>query len=251
MFDECFNCGVSGERVRLFDAISGKGIVKICKECVSSENVPIIRKPSEIFTNPVVYSDLKERGKTVYERLSLMSGIKTEEKRNFKSSELKQQETAFGEIIDKNFKTQIKEELKPRPDLIDNFHWVIMRVRRLKHITQEQLAEAIAEPGAAIKMAEKGVLPENNYKLVNKLEDYLGIKLIKKEFAEKIEEKPKEISFDPITSKSLTISDLQEMKKRKEERILGENTGVSENAEEMEDKTEKEDLFEDENDLIF
>ena len=251
MFDECFKCGVSGERVRLFDAISGKGIVKICKECASKEHMPIIRKPSEIFTNQVLYDDLKERGKTVYERLSCMSGIKTEEKRNFKSSELKQQETTFENIINKNFKTQIKEELKPRSDLVDNFHWVIMRARRSKHITQEQLAEAIAEPGAAIKMAERGILPENNYKLVNKLENYLGIKLVKKEFAEKIEERPKEISFNSITTKSLTISDLQEMKKRREAKILGESVEVSEDVEEMEDKTEKEDLFRDENDLIF
>ncbi len=245
MFDECFNCGVSGERVRLFDAISGKGIVKICKECVSKENMPIIRKPSEIFTNPVLYNDLKERGKTVYERLSRMSGIKTEEKRNLKSSELKQRETTLREITNKNFETQVKEELKPRSDLVDNFHWVIMRARRSKHITREQLAEAIAEPGSAIEMAERGVLPEDSYKLISELENYLGIKLVKKEFAEKIEERPKEISFNPIATKNLTISDLQEMRKRREAKILGESTEVSEDVEEIEDETEKEDSFQD------
>ena len=68
--NDCFNCGVSGERIRLFDAISGKGIVKICKECASKENIPIIRKPSEIFTRPVLNPNLKKRGETVYEKLS-------------------------------------------------------------------------------------------------------------------------------------------------------------------------------------
>ena len=258
MVDECFKCGVSGERIRLFDAISGKGIVKICKECASKENIPIIRKPSEIFTHPVLYSDLKERGKTVYERLSRMSGFDSKDKKSEEKKEfLRKQETTLRDIMDKNFKIQIKEELKPRSDLVDNFHWVIMRARRSKHITQEQLADAIAEPGAAIKMIEKGTFPENSYKLISKLENYLGIKLVRKEFAEKIEEKPKEISFSPVTTKNLTIADLQEMKKKRENEvlnnsskgqireagILGKNTEVSEDVEEMEDKTEKEDLF--------
>jgi len=80
MVDECFNCGVSGENIRFFDAISGKGIVKICKECASKENIPIVRKPSKIFT-PTLYSDLNKR-KTVYERLSSMSGFDLKDKKS-------------------------------------------------------------------------------------------------------------------------------------------------------------------------
>ncbi len=234
--DECFKCGVSGKRIRLFDAISGKGIVKICKECVSGEKIPLIKKPSEIFTRPVLNSGLKKMGETVYEKVSRMSGFDSKNKKSEGEKEFSQkQETTLKDIIDKNFKTQIKEELKPRADLVDNFHWVIMRARRSKHITQEQLAEAIVEPEAAIKMVERGILSEEGYKFISKLENYLGIKLVKKEFAEKIEEKPKEISFDSATTKSLTISDLQEMKRRKEEEIF----------------EEKEDVSQDENDLIF
>ena len=144
--NECFNCGISGERVRLFDAISGKGIVKICKECVSNEEIPIIRKPSEVFTRPILHDNLKDKGGTVYERLSRMSGIDSRDKKTPEEKEFSQkQETTLRDIIDKNFKAQIKEELKPRPDLVDNFNWVIMRARRSKHITQEQLVEAIVE----------------------------------------------------------------------------------------------------------
>ena len=161
-----------------------------------------------------------------------------EEKKEF----LQKQEIILKDIMDKNFKTQIKGDLKPRSDLVDNFHWLVMRARRLKHITPEQLAEAIGEPGAAIKMAERGILPEESYNLISKLENYLGIKLVKKEFAKKIEEKSMEISFDSVTTKSLTIADLQEMKKRKENEILSGSTEIPEDIEGIEDNTEKEDL---------
>jgi len=244
MINECFNCGVSGRRVILFDAISGKGIINICKECASKESMPIVRKPSEIFIPPSLYGDLNDRRKTVYERVSRISGFDSRNKKSEKKEFSRKQETTLKDIIDKNFKAQINEELKLRPDMVDNFHWIIMRARRLKHITSEQLAEAIAEPEAAIKMAEKGVLPEDSHNLVNKLENYLGIKLIKKEFAEKIEERHKEVSFDPVTTKNLTIADLQEMKKTKEEKILG---GYAKEDEDY----EREDLSQDENDLVF
>jgi len=238
MIDECFNCGISEERVKLFDAISGKGIVKICKECASKENIPIIKKPSEILTHPVSYNDLKKKGKTVYERLSHMSGFDSKNKKSEEEKELlKKQETTLRDIVDKNFYNELPKKTKSE-FLVDNFHWIIMRARRSKHITQEQLAKAIAEPEAAIKMIEKGTFPENNYKIVDKLENYLRIKLIKKEFAEKNKEKPKEISFDAMTTKNLTISDLQEMKKRKEAEIFDESV-------------EKEKIEKIEDDLIF
>jgi len=246
MAEECFNCGISGERLRLFDAISGKGIVKICKECASKENIPMIKKPSEVFIPQNLSNNLRGKSKTVYERLSRMSGYdlknrKTEEEKGL----LKKQETTLKDIVDKNFYSELPKKTKSE-FLVDNFHWIIMRARRLKHITQEQLAKAIAEPEAAIKIIEKGTFPENSSKLINKLENYLKIKLIKKEFAEKNEEKPKEISFDANTTKNLTISDLQEMKKRKEEEIFGEKINEEESLFQNE-----EDLFQDEDDLIF
>ena len=244
MINECFNCGASGRRVILFDAISGKGIINICKECSSKESMPIVRKPSEIFTSQSLYGGLNDGKKTVYERVSRMSGFDSRNKKSEKKEFSRKQETTLKDIINKNFKAQINGELKLRPDMVDNFHWIIMRARRLKHITSEQLAEAIAEPEAAIKMAEKGILPENSHNLINKLENYLGIKLVKKEFAEKIEERHKEVSFDTVTTKNLTIADLQEMKKTKEEKILW---GYAEKDEDY----EREDLSQDENDLIF
>jgi len=132
--------------------------------------------------------------------------------------------------------------------MIDNFHWIIMRARRSKKLNQKQFAEAIEESEEAIKMAEKGVLPKNDFVLVNKIEDYLGIRIrdefaprgelfvnrevntdskdsfdedveiIKEEFAQKVNED--KVKFDDITTRTLTISDLQEMKQKREEEIF-------------------------------
>ena len=170
---ECFECGISGDKAVLFDAISERGIIKICEKCASEEDIPIIRKPS------VFQLKESERKQTVYERLSRVAGINKEKVPEDK--ELKKQERSLRDIIDRSFKSQFKEA-KSYDNLVDNFHWIIMRVRRLRKLTQEQLASAIAESETAIKMVEKGILPENYLFLIKKLEDYLGVKLIKKEF---------------------------------------------------------------------
>ncbi len=213
MINECFKCGISGEKALLFDAISNEGIVKICKKCSFEEDIPIIRKPTDF---QLKESETKQ---TIYERLSNAAGIKN--KKDDKTVELlKKQETTLRDIVDRNFDMNLKQKPEQRLDLVDNFHWIIMRIRRLKKMTQSQLAKAIAEPEAAIKKAEEGIIPEGNYQFINKLENCLGIRLLKKEFIKKTEEKPTEIRFDPITTKSLTIADLRGMKEKHEAEIF-------------------------------
>lgn len=89
-----------------------------------------------------------------------------------------------------------------------------MRERRAKKITQEQLAKEISESEAAIKMAEQGILPDDGYKLVKKLESFLGISLIKSEVRKTIPEKQpaRILKFDSATVQNLVISDLKRMK---------------------------------------
>ena len=127
------------------------------------------------------------------------------------------QEITLRDIVDRNYKEKVNQEKKPRPDLIENFHWAIMRARRARKLMQNQLAEAIGESVAAVRMAEQGVLPEDDYKLLNKLERYLDVALIKREVRRELDSKPKSLDFDKITSKELTIADLREMKRQKGE----------------------------------
>jgi len=215
--EECFKCGVSSVRARLFDAISDEGIVKICEKCSFEEHMPIIRRPTTFQLKE------SERKQTVYEKLSRAAGIKTPEATDSSFSKSKE-EVTLREIVDRKYQENLPKESAPRPEMINNFHWIIMRARRMKKLTQAQFAKEIEESEAAIKMAEQGILPEDDYRLVNKLENYLGIKIIRPEFVEKIREteKPKELSFDLQTSKELTIADLKEIKEEREFEVLGQ-----------------------------
>ena len=148
------------------------------------------------------------------------SGEKTGREPQWKKSiEMQKDDATLRKIVDKNFKKNFSTQRKPRPDLIDNFHWVITRFRRMKKVTQEQLARDISEPVAAVQMAEQGILPEKDYILVKKLENYLGIVLIKEEKAkEQGENKTTEIktlTFEPHNSKNLTIADLRRLKEQR------------------------------------
>ncbi|MGY4884538.1 MAG: helix-turn-helix domain-containing protein [Nanobdellota archaeon] len=237
---ECYKCGVSDERERLFDAISNKGLVKICKHCSGDEDLPLIQ-PVDL--------NKPEKTKSVYERLSAMANLDPEKhkkvlaekaqedslKRYRQNREKIRQDTSLKSVIDSRFE---KNKPQPRTDLVPNFHWVIMRARRSKKLTQKQLAENIGEPENLIVSAESGTIFANAESLVRKLENYLGIKLRKgeseysstsgqskfvkpgiaedperREIREKFE---KEGKFDSKTTENLTIGDLKEIDKKKE-----------------------------------
>ncbi len=207
--NECFKCGVSGERAELYNAISSKGIVKICRDCASIEKMPIIRKP----TNDQIAE--AQRHKTVQERLAGMNRGKL------------RTEVTLRDLVDKNLKAG-KNQSNPS-DLTDNFHWTIQRIRRARKITREQFAKGIGESDATVRMIEQGFFPENNYRIINKIESFLGIRLRKPGTSEFSQEKPyrldnslisesdKKLAFNENTTKRLKISDLRDMKRQKKE----------------------------------
>ena len=222
--DKCFKCGVSGDRALLFGAISEKGIVRICRKCSFEEDIPIIKYMKEEF----------EKRQTVHERLSRLSGIEVKNEKEKISVQISKEakNKSLMEIANENF---LKNVLDKNPfGMVDNFHWVIMRARRVKKLNQKQFAEAIEESEEAIKMAEEGILPKNDSVLVNKIENYLGIRIkdesvreksfeeeveiVKEEFVQNVKED--KVKFDDTITKTLTIADLQEMKKKRETEIL-------------------------------
>jgi ribosome-binding protein aMBF1 (putative translation factor) len=125
---------------------------------------------------------------------------------------MKQQEATLRGLVDRKYDGKIKEIPRKREDLIENFHWIIMRARRNKKMTVTQFAKEIGESEAVVKMAEQGVLPDGDYNIVKKIEAVLSINILKREFAQKAEHK-KRLGFDEFSTKTLTISDLHEMKK--------------------------------------
>jgi len=129
--------------------------------------------------------------------------FKTPEPQWKKSISVQRDEANLRSVLNKTVQRDASKERKPRTDLIPNFHWIIMRARRHKKVTQEQLALEISEPLIAIKRAEMGIIPEGEYNLVTKLENFFGINLIK----EGAEIKKPEQTIAPKTPLDLTKAD--------------------------------------------
>lgn len=234
---ECSICGISDKMRNVSQALGSKGIVFACDRCASNEGLVTVKKPRVI----------EPARESVYERMARLAGVEAKpqpERPLLRGT----QDKNLRQIVDKNYERKIAPQkflLKKRVDLVDNFHWMIMRVRRVKGLTQAQMAERIGEPEAAVKMAEQGVVPEG-YALVDKLERFLGIRIIKqRDLSLPIKkqeqhltrqltppqasvpsrmEKPvqkavssavheeKKVVFDKSTISTLTIADLKRMK---------------------------------------
>lgn len=76
----------------------------------------------------------------------------------------------------------LRKPLRPQNDeimreLVENFHWTLMQKRKMKGLTRKKLAEEIGETELNVRMIENGVIPVNNFVLVNKLEKFYGVAL--------------------------------------------------------------------------
>lgn len=212
--DECYHCGISGNKVSLFKAISKEGIVVVCEKCSLDEGVLSLKPKDSFLESPKPIKSKKTT--SVYERLKRISGIgRNNQVVSIKSDSLRKQEGDLKKIVDEKVKIEVPGR---NSDLIDNFHWVLMRTRRMRKITQEQIAKEINEPEESIRLLEKGVVPRGYLETVKKLENFLEVKLMKNT----IIEGPKNIGFDTSTTKTLTISDIKKVdqKKNSEEKIV-------------------------------
>jgi ribosome-binding protein aMBF1 (putative translation factor) len=174
--------------VKLVEVIGDSEIIRVCERCVFQNNFPVIKKP-----NVEQMKDLS-RFTGVKERLSEQAGV------DLRKHENKEIDIELEKLVAENFKAGDYDEL------IDNFHWTILHSRRLKKISQKQLAESVAEPEIAIAMAEKGNLPEDYKKIIGKLEQFLGVKL----FKEKVD-LDKGIDLKNINPEEVTVGELKEI----------------------------------------
>lgn len=62
-------------------------------------------------------------------------------------------------------------------DLKENFHWDIVKARKIRDLTRKQLANAVGATDEEIKLIENGVLSSGNYVLLNKIEKFFNIQL--------------------------------------------------------------------------
>lgn len=204
--DFCYKCGAPQTRAILFEVIMPNGIAKICNRCSAEENMPLIK-------SNFAYSNEVEKKRSVYDRLKTMSGISKEDYNpNLKLRErMKKEDASLRQIVEKNYRDSVGIPNLKDDSLITNFHWIVMRARRARHLTQEQLAREIQEPETAIRTIERGIPPTNKV-IINKLESFLKVRIKKRD--ELIKEKRPSI-LDVSSMKNFTISDLNEMKKDK------------------------------------
>jgi ribosome-binding protein aMBF1 (putative translation factor) len=165
---ECFRCGISEDKTEIFHAISGKGIVKVCAECNKIEQFPIMKKP----TDEQILQSKSPRSKSIQERLNAMRG-------DIRSSRMANRDVTLRQLIDKKFQSQKTASSQLPSDLIPNFHWEIQRAKRIKKMTREEFAKGIGESDETMKLIEQGFLPNNDYRIITKIESFLGISLRK------------------------------------------------------------------------
>ena len=154
----CERCGTSADEIRLFDAILNGKMSILCERCSIIENILIIKKP-----DASQLSD-SEKAYKVYERMKMLAGIEYKRK----------DDTFFREdrlnLLDA--KPELELPQKEKLNLLNNFHWDVIKNRRRKGLSHKQLAIAIGESEIAIEMIEKGKLPENVELIINKLEQF-------------------------------------------------------------------------------
>ncbi len=170
----CTRCGISGNEVRLFDAICEGRMDVICERCSIIENIPIIKKPDS--------SQLKEsEEQKVYKKMKQIAGMRAQKYRDtyFQGDRIRE--------LDEH--PELEKPEKEKLNLTENFHWEIMRYRRRKGLSQRQLAETINESEIAIQMIENGKLPEKPEPLIRKLEQFFQFKLRKISEIERIRKK--------------------------------------------------------------
>ena len=239
---ECFKCGISDQRALLYDVIVTRGIGQICRKCLAEEpELTQISKPND--------AKFRENDKnlTVRERLALSAGINPYEqkKENIKSRELSKQEEKIKLIAEQNFQQEILSNQMSADNFIDHFNWIIMRARRMKKLTQEKLAEELQVSEIAVKMAEQGLVKKGDFNFIKKLENKLGIIILKEDrsitqsntiqtsfgnentvsievdnSADKIRVGEEGVDFKDLKDEGLTIADLKDAKDTKEQNVL-------------------------------
>lgn len=228
----CSHCYRDSSQVKLLDAIDNTKMVKICEECAILDDIPVIRKPSSLQLNP------SKKPATVFQRLSKMTGYKPEVKEQEKVEQVMKKiiKAEPSQLSIKQRQALASQANKPL-NLVDNFHWHIQMARRKRKISQAQLANSLGEQEETIKIIESGKLPDDAARIINKIEQYLGLHLAKSEYeAEQtrlssVKQPSRVISFDKKSLQTLTISDLVKMKKQKEQAEQGSKEAQSEKEE--------------------
>lgn len=175
MFTEhCERCSVKSDVIRLFDVIYEGKASLLCERCAIIENISIIKKPEQQAINQA------EQPLSVYDRMKKLSGILDQKKQitDHREERLKQL----------NENPYLEMPYEEPPEMIEYFHWEVMKQRRRKGLTIERLAEITRVPVEDIELLEKAKIPRN-IESIRQLERFFNIRLMKN-YKEVVEEHP-------------------------------------------------------------
>lgn len=142
-------------KAEMVDAIEDGRIVKVPEDYARREGLLILRKHVQIPTSPLGIKEKRDEGA----------------RRN------------KGFIGMDDLRKPLRKDSEILNELVDNFHWILIQKRKGRGLTRKKVAEEIGETEVNLKMLENGVLPMNNFILINKLETYYGISLRKNKVA--------------------------------------------------------------------
>lgn len=182
----------------MVDAIDDGRIVRISEERARREGLPIIRR----------YGD-EEKAVHYKKDYSQLSSDKS-----ISMSRTKRTSAGSGILSFEEYRRPLRTSANDViNELVSNFHWIIQKTRREKGLTRKQFALALSVPEQDVKLIENGRLPKNDFVLVNKIQDYLGINLRKdgKDFSktarEMIEESSEEEKKNNLKDEEIEILD--------------------------------------------
>lgn len=203
---KCYLCGASEEGAFLYEGVSKEGFVHVCRKCYLRNEIPLVETKN--------LEKGFEKKMSVRERLMNLSGMKRPKEDKSSIEKLGEaEEVTLKDLIEKNFKKDLPKDKKEYLDLIENFHWVIMRKRRMQKLTQEQFAKKIFEPLIVVEHLEKGILPKNYYNLIKKVESALGIGFFKEQSLTRLDSNS--LVSESKVSTGITISDLKGLHEEK------------------------------------
>ena len=239
---ECYKCGITDQKALLYEVISPKGIVAVCRKCSFGESLPLIKKSR---------GESEEPKLSVHDRLSKIAGIKPGNK-YVKSSAVSEQEKELQELIKKNIKINSEEENRIKQSLVKNFQWVMTRIRRARHLTQKELSQEIAEPLDVIRILEAGRIPSGGQRALLKIQSFLNVRLFNNPERGM---RPQSLDLSNPASKGLRIGELRGMKPQapqKEEIELIDDESEDESLEKDDSEDDDRDVSEEDiNRILF
>lgn len=219
-------CAICDEedKVKLIHALDGKDLILACEKCVANEGLIVVKRPTD---EQLEYAN---KPYTVKERLAKAMNT------NKNKPVIEPKPVVTGPRM---YCLSPYHKVDLPIKLVDNFNWEIMKARKAKKLTQNQVAQAINEPIELIKVLESGCINPESERVLRKLEQYFRITLMPlSPDVPRPGQQENKIAIGKDNVKTLTVGDLIRVQKERQRRV--EEAKNNPKKEEAEEDTEAE-----------